>query len=111
MKHEVYNIYTQESYHVGTSDECQEYIANYGSGWAALSTRPFLLFEGREEGRYKVTFNIRGKGVETVNVKSMQLAREWIDMIDETTAYLYVWDRVTEDCVFRYPSFFNVNSL
>lgn len=39
MKEVVYNTYTGEVLFMGTPDECQQFIANYGGGWAALNTR------------------------------------------------------------------------
>lgn len=40
MNQVVYNKYTGEELFKGTPDECQNFIANYGGGWAALDIRP-----------------------------------------------------------------------
>ena len=41
----VYHAYTGDGEFTGTADECQDYIANYGGGWTALSTRMATAFE------------------------------------------------------------------
>jgi hypothetical protein len=42
MTYEVYNIHTNESEFEGSWEECQDFIASEGGGWAALDVRPLI---------------------------------------------------------------------